>query len=314
MVRTRDPETERTGPGLFFILVALVVVAVLGARYLGFYPGGVKRASLGTSQTATVQSGVPGSTGQLGQTGQPGQTGQVGQAGPGAVGTQGAVGTAGSGVTGAGTYGSAGSPVVLVYHSHTSENYGAAPKAFAQGEPGEILKVGQTMVDQLAVRGIASQQVEAVFDYPVFRDAYARSYQSLEETIAQAPTVQMVVDVHRDGLPAGTPESVTTATFDGKRVARILFVVGKDPKNAANLNFARELEGRLNEMYPGVSRGVKLVDAKMNEGLSPQAVTVYIGSYPQNTLEEAQAAAKMLADVMATLAEETPGAPPPSHS
>ncbi len=311
MARTRDPETERTGPGLFFILVALVVVAVLGARYLGFYPGGVKRAANGTptGQQGTVQSTASGLAGQTtSQVGQPAQPGQA------SVGTQGVSGTTGTNwTTGKGMYGSTASPSILVYHSHTSENYGAASKAFAQGEPGEILKVGQTIVDQLAVRGIAAQQVEAVFDYPVFKDAYSRSYQSVEETIAQSPTVQMVLDVHRDGLPAGTPDSVATATFDGKRVARILFVVGKDPRNAANVNFARELDGRLNEMYPGVSRGVKLVDAKVNDGLSPQAVTVHIGSYPQNTLEEAQTAAKMLADVMATLVEEAPG-PSSSHS
>jgi len=34
----RMRRTERNGPGLLFILVTLVVVAVVGARFLGFYP------------------------------------------------------------------------------------------------------------------------------------------------------------------------------------------------------------------------------------------------------------------------------------
>ena len=34
----RMRRTEQNGPGLLFILVTLVVVAVVGARFLGFYP------------------------------------------------------------------------------------------------------------------------------------------------------------------------------------------------------------------------------------------------------------------------------------
>ncbi|MGE5507626.1 MAG: stage II sporulation protein P [Chitinophagales bacterium] len=252
-MRSHDFESERSGPGLFFILVTLVVVAVLGARYLGFYPpGGLK--GLLPPRVARETAAPAG-------------------------------------------------PLVAIYHSHTTENLGAG-ESHARGEAGNIVEVGRAFKEALAERGIPAVHTTTVHDYPVFKDGFANARETIAEQLAQHATVQMVFDVHRDGLPPEADDKATTVTVDGQRVARILFVVGDrdNPHAAQNLAFAQNLDARLNELHPGLSRGVKVQQGSFNLEVSPQAVAVFIGSYPQNTLEEAQRAAKLLADAVAAVA------------
>ncbi len=252
-MRSHEFDSERNGPGLFFILVTLVVVAVLGARYLGFYPPGGLKGLL--PPRLARQAAAP-----------------VG-------------------------------PLVAIYHTHTSESY-APGESHAKGDVGEIVEVGRTLKEALAERGISAVHSETVHDYPVFKDAFDLSYETIAEQLAQNATVKMVFDLHRDGLPPAADAAATTATVDGQKVARILFVVGDqdNPHAAQNLAFAENLEARLNELHPGVSRGVKVQHGSFNLRVSPQAVAVFIGSYPQNTLEEAQRAATLLADAVAAVA------------
>lgn len=258
MVRMRDPDAER-GPGLFFILVALVVVAVLGARYLGFYPANFK---------PTLGGG--------GQKGAATPAGEVKE----------------------------GGPLVAIYHSHTTECY-APGDSHTAGEPGEIVQVGRALKEALALRGVPAIHSETIHDYPVFKEAYRQSQATVAQQVQEHPSLQMVFDLHRDGLPPDAPLDTASVEINGQRVARILLVVGdQGAYQEENLRFAEALDARLNEMYPGLSRGVKVVSGGFNGGVFPQAVGVFIGSYPQNTLEEAERAAKLFADVAATLIKE----------
>lgn len=252
-MRSHDFDSERNGPGLFFILVTLVVVAVLGARYLGFYPPGGLKGLI--PPRLARQAAAPAG------------------------------------------------PLVVIYHTHTTEGY-APGEAHVKGGAGDIVEVGRAFKDALAERGITAVHSETVHDYPVFKDAFDHSYETIAEQLAQNPGVKMVFDVHRDGLPPGVSDQTTTVTLDGQRVARILFVVGDtdNPHISQNLAFAENLEARLSELHPGVSRGVKVQHGSFNLRVSPQAVAVFIGSYPQNTREEAQRATKLLADAVAAVA------------
>lgn len=252
-MRTHDFDSEKNnGPGLFFILVALVVVAVVGARYLGFYPTNGLKGIL-PSRTATQVT-------------------------------------------------TTSKPVVAIYHSHTSESYFPGD-SHAKGEAGEIVGVGRAFREALAERGVKAVHLETVHDYPVFKDAYENSFETISEQLAQNSGIQMVFDFHRDGLPPEAPDSATTSTIGVDRVARILFVVGDsdNPHFQDNLAFAQNLDARLNDLHPGVSRGVKVQHGSFNDRVSPQAVAVFIGSYPQSQVEEAERASRLLADAVAAV-------------
>ncbi|MBE3574075.1 MAG: stage II sporulation protein P [Firmicutes bacterium] len=297
MPRPRETEVEGGGPGLFFVLVALVVVAVLGARYLGFYPNADKnRQSLGgkPQQVTTARPGEPAPA-------------AAGVASPSAAGSQ--QGTAGS-YSSLGAQG--GPPQVMIYYSFASQNYGPGDP-YASGQPGQIVSVGQTLTEGLAIRGVSALHDTTVFDYPVFKNALPLAAEAMASNLQRNPSVELVLDVHRDALPPGSPASATTVQLNGQPVARIMIGVPDGPGKEQRLALARELEGRMEEMYPGLCRGVKELGS--SGAATDRALSVYIGSYPQNTLAEAQRAAKLLADVVATLVSETPpsSAPPTVH-
>lgn len=213
-------------------------------------------------------------------------------------------------------------PQVLIYHTHTSEAYlGAVPAstaaradalAFSDDPQQSIVRVGAAMAGRLRQHGLGVLHLRAVFDRSngavnrFFSYAWARkallNFDGKGPLLAAYPSLRMVVDVHRDHLPGAVGEirSRVTSTIRGQTVARVLLVVGADhPQARTNHCFALAVADLMDRMYPGLSRGVKLAPGKRyNQDLAPGALLVEIGS-TFNTLEEAERAAVLVADVLA---------------
>ncbi|MGB9826744.1 MAG: stage II sporulation protein P, partial [Desulfofundulus sp.] len=125
------------------------------------------------------------------------------------------------------------------------------------------------------------------------------------------PELKMLLDVHRDAPSSNAAESraLTTTEINGQKVARIYLIVGTDRLGLAHPNwqqnhaFALKLQQKLETLYPGLSRGIKIDTARFNQHLHPHALLVEIGG-DQNTLAEAELGARYLADAIATLLPE----------
>ncbi len=250
---------EKNGPGLLFILVILVVVAVVGARFFGFYPGG---------EPEEVEPTPPGQEDQ-----QPAP-----KADP--------------------------IPRILVYHSHATENYKPKDSHQTGGSPGDVVEVGNVFVSTLRQHGITAIHDRTIHDKPRYSDAFINSAKMVEELLGQNTQIQMVLDIHRDGLE-DKPEGYTTALVNGSNVAKILFVVGDQDNTRVeeNLAFAQKISDALEAKYPGVSRGVRVFKSDYSGQLHPNSVMVIIGDWKGNTLDEAIESAKLLAEVVAGLIE-----------
>ena len=90
--------------------------------------------------------------------------------------------------------------------------------------------------------------------------------------------------------------------INGKPYARLFFVVGKENANYdKNLSLAKELNHKLEEKYPGISRGV-FVKTKddgngvYNQDLSSKSMLLEFGGV-ENTKEELDNAIKAFAEV-----------------
>ncbi|MEW6046339.1 MAG: stage II sporulation protein P, partial [Bacillota bacterium] len=247
------------GPGLLFVLVALLVVAVVGARFLGFVPGRQEAQRMGQPQQRQQQPRP-----------------QV-----------------------------ASTPAVLVYHAHTTENYQPA-STHERGKPGGVVAVGAELAAVLEQRGIRAVHDRTVHDYPNYSEAFVHSVNTVNELLRTNADVVAVLDIHRDALPSDYPDGYTTAEIDGQKVAKILLVIGDvaNPYADQNLAFAEALRAKMNDLYPGLSRGIKVQHAALNGHVHPNAVTVFIGDYRDNTLDEAKGAARMLGEAVARLFEE----------
>ncbi len=255
----RVRKKEKNGPGLLFILVTLVVVAVIGARFFGFYP---------EEQKGTESPEAPGVE-------QP--------------------------KTPLGTHGQR-KPSVLVFHSHATENYKPNASHRRGGEIGDIVEVGKVFVDTLEKSGVMVIHDLTVHDKPRYSDAFINSAKMVEAALGENDQIQMVLDIHRDGLQ-DKPEGFTTVTVNGQEVAKILFVIGdKDNLNMKdNMAFAQSLSDALEAKYPGVTRGVRVFKSNYSGQLHPNSVMVVIGDWEGNSIEQAKASAHLLADVVATL-------------
>ena len=257
LAMARMARNEKNGPGLLFIVVTLIVVAVVGARFFGFIPGDEGEEP----QPPVVRTEAP----------QPPQGDVID-------------------VT----------PKVLVFHSHASENY--KPKdSHERGSFGDVVRVGEAFVQELESLGIAAIHDKTIHDQPRYSEAFLNSEKKANELLAANPSVQIVLDIHRDGLE-DKPDDYTKARANDVDVAKILFVVGdKDNDHLENnIAFAQAMSDAMEKEYPGVTRGVRVFKSDYSGELHPNSIMILVGDWRGNTVEEAVASGRLLARVVAS--------------
>jgi stage II sporulation protein P len=201
-----------------------------------------------------------------------------------------------------------GSKVLVgIYHTHTAESF--VPTAGVShspgGQRGQIVDVGEAMAKRLEKNGVKSLHSKAIHDFPSFMKAYGPSEITAKKMLADNPSIQMLFDIHRD---ADKREN-SLVTIDGAAAAKLTIVVAKgqpdliQPYWQQNHAFAKLIDAKLNQHYPGLSRGIQVVDWRYNQHLHPRALLLEIGCQ-ENSKEEAMRTAEMLADVLAEILSE----------
>jgi stage II sporulation protein P len=201
-----------------------------------------------------------------------------------------------------------GKPLVAIYHTHTAESFipsaGVAHKP--GGQRGEIVEVGEALVKKLAELGIPAIQSKNIHDYPSFMKAYGPSEITAKKLLEENPSIQMLFDIHRD---ADKRENAT-AIVNGVPVAKITIVVGRgqqdfvQPHWQQNHAFAKLIDAKLNQHFPGMSNGIQLVEWRYNQHLHPRALLLEVGCQESNK-EEAIRSIEILAEVIAEILAES---------
>lgn len=206
----------------------------------------------------------------------------------------------------------AAEPTVLIVHTHASESYTpTAEQSYAESSPYRTLDTGYNMValgDRLAElleqAGICVLHDRRIHDYPSYNSAYNNSRAAVEEYLRQYPSIQVVLDLHRDAvLLADGSQYAPTVEIDGTQVARLMLVVGTDasglehPDWRENLAAALKLQILLEQAAPGITRPTVLRAQRFNHDLSDGAMIVEIGT-AGNTFAQAAAAVPILAQAL----------------
>ena len=192
-------------------------------------------------------------------------------------------------------------PKVLIVHTHSCEAY--TPEAgweYTSSDPfrtedaeRSVIRIGTRLTEILNEYGVGAIHVTELNDSPSYNGAYERMRQTIEAYLAKYPSIQMVLDVHRDAAddPAGMPVSFA-ATVDGARCAQLMLVVGTDegglthPDWQENLANALKMQALLNRMAPGLCRDIDLRTERFNQHETPGSLLVEFGC-TGNTLAEA---------------------------
>ena len=206
-------------------------------------------------------------------------------------------------------------PQILIYHSHSQEAFADSREGM---EEDTILGVGDYLTEILTEQyEYQVLHVREAFDMKsgeLDRSKaydYAREY--LEPVLAENENIQVVIDLHRDGVPE---DRKLVTEINGKPTAQILFYNGLSYTNQSgslgylpnpyiqdNLAFSFQLEYEAAEYYPDFYRGIYLAGYRYNLHMRPRSILLEAGAQT-NTVQEVKNAMEPFADILNRVLEK----------
>ena len=210
-------------------------------------------------------------------------------------------------------------PQFLILHTHGSEAYTPTPgtEVVYSGNHRttdnryNVVHVGDVMAQELAEAGISVLHDRTLYDYPSYTGAYDRSLAAIESYLAQYPSIQFILDVHRDAIEdtEGNEYKVISPIEGLGSCAQVTLVVGSDGSGLAhpnwmeNLKLAVAVQQDLLQAYPTFARPILLRNSRYNQHVSTGSLLVEVGA-AGNSPEEAALAGRLLARQMAALLQD----------
>ncbi len=203
-------------------------------------------------------------------------------------------------------------PKVLIFNTHSSEVYKDS-KNSKEGVVGLSYELQSVLKEKYGIESIVHEGVYDMVDgKSQILGAYQRMSPDIEKVLAENPTIEVCIDIHRDGLPENVH---LVSNVNGKPTAQIMFVNGlskvldsngvltdapdiPNPNRSDNLAFSLNLKLLANEMYPNFARKIYLHAYRYSLFMKPKSILVEVGSQT-NTVEECMNAMEPLADILA---------------
>lgn len=196
-------------------------------------------------------------------------------------------------------------PQILIYHTHSQESFkDSAP----QGQT--VADIGTYLAELLTEKGYGVYHDTTVYD---LKDgildrskAYNYALEGVNRILQQNPSIQVVLDIHRDGVNEGLH---LVSEVNGKPTAQIMFFNGlsqtpegeiaylPNPYRSDNLAFSLKMQLGAQAYFPGLTRKIYLKGLRYNLHLRPRSALVEVGAQT-NTYEEAKNAMEPLAQLL----------------
>ena len=200
-------------------------------------------------------------------------------------------------------------PQILIYHSHSQENFADS----REGEESDtIVGVGDYLTSLLTEKyGYQVMHIKEAFDMmsgELDRNkAYDYACDYVEKVLEENPSVEVVIDLHRDGVDE---DRRLVTEINGKTTAQILFYNGLSYTNTQgqvdylpnpyipdNLAFSFQLEYQAALYYPDFYRGIYLAGLRYNLHLRKRSLLLEAGAQT-NTVQEVKNAMEPFADIL----------------
>lgn len=207
---------------------------------------------------------------------------------------------------------------VLIMHTHATESYEGYDSEYydtrntwrSTDNNENMVAVGNVIEEELRKAGIGVVHDTQQFDYPSYNGSYDRAAVAVKEYLAQYPDIQLILDVHRDGIQRDTTTIVKPATeIDGEPAAQIMILCGSDPGVGdwgENLRTAAAVTNLLESRYPTLTRPIYFSTGRYNMNLSGGTILLEFGSQA-NTLEEALTSARLTGQALGEWLQELAG-------
>ncbi len=196
-------------------------------------------------------------------------------------------------------------PQILIYHTHSQECYIDS----TEGDAGtSVIAVGEYLTKILTEKyGFRVLHHTGEYDVGDRDHAYSNAAPALSQLLADYPSIQVVIDLHRDSVNESTH---LVTDINGKQTAKIMFFNGlcrttargnltnlPNPYLEDNLALSFQLQLAAAEYYPDFTRPIYLKGYRYNMQYCPKSILVEVGAQ-NNTFEEAKNAMEPLADIL----------------
>ena len=195
-------------------------------------------------------------------------------------------------------------PVVYLYNSHQLENYSSEYLEIYGIKP-NVQMASYLFREKLNEKGIKTivedTDITSIIkknNYPYYK-SYDITRNLIKEKMKKYSSLKYFIDIHRDAVS----KSAVTVNIDNKYYAKVLFVLGLEYDTYQdNLTLMTELNNRINEAYPGLSRGIikkegKNVNGRYNQDINANVILIEIGSN-ESTIEEVYNTFNVLTEVL----------------
>jgi len=193
---------------------------------------------------------------------------------------------------------------ILIYHTHSQEGYqNSVPGDTSTG----VVGVAEYLTKLLRENyGFNVMHHTGEYDVEDRDNAYSYAGPALEQILAENPSIEVVIDLHRDGVR----EDLRLVTeVNGKPTANIMFFQGMsrtpdgeieylpNPYLKENLAFSFQMQLAAAVRFPGFTRKIYLKGLRYNLHLRARSALVEVGAQT-NTFEEARNAMEPLAELL----------------
>ncbi len=192
-----------------------------------------------------------------------------------------------------------GDPRVLIVHTHATESYLPTSEGnfHTKEEKNTVRDVGNVLEETLESKGIGVVHDKTLHDNPSYNDSYYRSYETTEALLAKYPTIECVIDLHRDAVSSTDPSP--TVSIGGKTCAKYSYVIGTTAETyESNKAFVNSLNNVASKNYSGFTGAVIERGYKYNQDLSTKYLLLEVG-FNRNQIEDCRNTAQIFGNILA---------------
>lgn len=205
-------------------------------------------------------------------------------------------------------------PKVLIFHTHSTEGFSDSDmsKDMAEGIWGVGERLKEILENEYGIETLHDTgRYDIVNGKGQIIGAYERMEPPIRKLLAQYPSIQVVIDMHRDGVP-DTVRLVKN--INGKDCAQVMFFNGlcklnkngslnpiaglENPYVKDNLALSFNMQVTANTLFPSFTRRVYLNAYRYSLHMIPKSLLIEVGAQT-NTKEEAKNAMEPLAQTLA---------------
>lgn len=195
-------------------------------------------------------------------------------------------------------------PRVYIYNTHQLEAY-SANNFEAYNITPNVMMASYLLKEKLNKLGMSTiVETSNITDFLSLNGwDYASSYKAsrfyLLDAVNKYPSLDLLIDLHRDSIS----HNLSTTEINGKKYAKVLFVVGLDYDGyETNLQLANTLHNMIKEKYPSLTRGVITksgagVNGIYNQDVANHVILIECGGV-DNSIEEVMNTIEVLSVVI----------------